>query len=311
MTMSTLFLLIAGGLMVTLALAAATVAVWAGNAENERRMVESAELGDGGRVGVFARLDARLQRTRWGRSLVALLAGSGLTGWSPSMFLAGSLAAAVAAGLVALPLLGQATSVLAALIVLVTVRAWLERRRRQRVDRFVAQLPELARLLSNGASAGLAVRRSLEMAADEMAEPARSEVAQVCAELALGQTLEQALANLSARLPSRELTVLTQTLTIQGRAGGALITALTGIGETLEERRRLRREVVTSTLGAQFSGYTVIFLGFGAVAMMNAFSPGVIDEMITNLAGQVVLLTATGLFVVGYLVVRRLSKVEV
>jgi tight adherence protein B len=55
----------------------------------------------------------------------------------------------------------------------------------------------------------------------------------------------------------------------------------------------------------------VIFLAFGAVALMNAFSPGVVDVMITNLAGQVVLLVATGLFVVGYLLVRRLAKVEV
>lgn len=304
-------LLIAVGLLLTLLAAAATVATWAGNAEFERRIVESAEL-DGKRpVGVFARLDERVATTRWGQRLVALLAGSGLPTWSPSMFLTSTAAAAVAAGLIALPLFGRTTAVLATVVVGVGVRSWLERRRRQRVDRFVAQLPELARLLANGASAGLAVRRSLEMAGDELPEPARSEVQQVSAELALGRSLQQALAALSVRLPSRELSVLVQTLSIQGRTGGALVTALSGIGNTLEERRRLRREVITSTIGAQFSGYTVIFLAFGAVALMNAFSPGVVDEMITNLVGQVVLLIATSLFAVGYVMVRRLAKVEV
>jgi tight adherence protein B len=305
------FLLIALGLLLTLLMAAATVATMVSNAETERRMVETADLDQPPGVPVFARLDERLVRVRWGQRLVALLAGAGLPAWSPSLFLSGSCAAAVAAGLVVLPLFGWATAALAVLIVAVGARRWLDRRRKQRVDRFVAQLPELARLLANGASAGLAVRRSLEMAAEEMTEPAASEVAQIGAEMAVGRSLQDALASLTERLPSRELSVLVQTLAIQGRSGGELVTALAGIGQTLEERRRLRREVVTSTMGAQFSGYTVIFLAFGAVALMNAFSPGVVDEMITNFAGQVVLLVATGLFTIGYLLVRRLSRVEV
>ncbi|MFI8525558.1 type II secretion system F family protein [Promicromonospora sukumoe] len=304
-------LLIAGGLLLTLVMAAATVATLVSNAETERRMVETADLDQLAGVSVFTRIDERLARRHRGQRLVALLAGAGLPAWSPSLFLTAAGAGAVVAGLAVLPVFGWATAALAVLLVVVGTQRWLDRRRKQRVDRFVAQLPELARLLANGASAGLAVRRSLEMAAEEMSEPAASEVAQVSAEMAVGRSMRDALSGLSARLPSRELSVLVQTLTIQGRSGGELVTALGGIGQTLEERRRLRREVVTSTMGAQFSGYTVIFLAFGAVALMNAFSPGVVDVMITNLAGQVVLLVATGLFVVGYLVVRRLSRVEV
>jgi tight adherence protein B len=303
--------LIALGLLTTLLMAAATVATLVSNAETERRMVETADLDQMAGVAVFARIDERLARARWGQRLVALLAGAGLPTWSPSLFLAGAAASAAVAGLVVLPLFGWATAALAVLVVAVAARRWLDRRRKQRVDRFVAQLPELARLLANGASAGLAVRRSLELAADEMTEPAASEVAQIGAEMAVGRSMRDALAGLSERLPSRELSVLVQTLTIQGRSGGELVTALSGIGQTLEERRRLRREVVTATMGAQFSGYTVIFLAFGAVALMNAFSPGVVDQMITNLAGQVVLLVATGLFVVGYMLVRRIARVEV
>lgn len=306
-----MLLLVVVGLVATLVMAAATVATFVNDAETQRRMVETAAPDDLGRVSLFTRLDERLARRRRGQRLVALLAGAGLPTWSPSAFLAAAYGAAVLAGLAVQPVFGWATAVIAVLLVAVGVQRWLDRRRKQRVDRFVAQLPELARLLANGASAGLAVRRSLEMAAEEMAEPAASEVAQVGAEMAVGRSLRDALASLSERLPSRELSVLVQTLTIQGRSGGELVTALAGIGQTLEERRRLRREVATSTLGAQFSGYTVIFLAFGAVALMNAFSPGVVDVMITNLAGQAVLLVATGLFVVGYLVVRRLSRVEV
>lgn len=306
-----MILLIVVGLLVTLLMAVVTTVTLVGNAEADQRIVESADLDSPLRVRLFDRLDERLRSLRWGQRLVALLAGSGLQTWSPSMLLAGAGAAAAVAGLVVLPLFGWATAALTTVLVAVGVRAWLDRRRKQRVDRFVAQLPELARLLANGATAGLAVRRSLDLAAGEIGEPAASEMAQVSAEMTVGRSLSDALAGLSERLPSRELSVLVQTLAIQGRSGGALVTALSNIGATLEERRRLRREVATATTGAQASGYTVIFLAFGAVALMNAFSPGVMDVMITNLAGQVVLLVATGLFVLGYVLVRRIAKVEV
>ncbi|WP_407318714.1 type II secretion system F family protein [Isoptericola halotolerans] len=303
-------LLIAVGLFLTLVAAAAAVATLVDDAEVERRILESADLHRPAGGSVTARFDERLARTRRGQALVALLSGAGLS-WSPSLFLAGSGTGAVLAGALVLPVAGWVTAVLTVLLVVVGVRRWLDRRRKQRVDRFVAQLPELARLLANGASAGLAVRRSLEMAAAEMDEPAASEIALVGAELSVGRALPDALGGLTVRLPSRELSVLVQTLTIQGRSGGELVTALSGIGHALEERRRLRREVVTATMGAQFSGYTVIFLAFAAVALMNVFSPGVVDRMITNLVGQVVLLVAGGLFLVGYVVVRRVAKVEV
>lgn len=304
-------LLIAVGLLITLFMAVVTTVTLVGNAETDQRIVESADLGSPVRARLFDHLDERLRDVRWGQRLFALLAGSGLQAWSPSMFLAGASAAALAAGLLVLPLFGWATATLATALVVVSVRAWLNRRRSQRVDRFVAQLPELARLLANGAAAGLAVRRSLELAAGEIGEPAASEMAQVSAEMTVGRSLTDALAALSERLPSRELSVLVQTLAIQGRSGGALVTALSNVGAALEERRRLRREVTTATIGAQMSGYTVIFLAFGAVALMNAFSPGVMDVMITNLVGQVVLLVATGLFALGYVLVRRIARVEV
>jgi len=74
------------------------------------------------------------------------------------------------------PLIGQiASGILAALIPIVFFR-WLRRRTAQRVERFIAQLPEVSRLLSNGTSAGVSIERSLALAAQEMSDPARAEL---------------------------------------------------------------------------------------------------------------------------------------
>ncbi len=61
--------------------------------------------------------------------------------------------------------------------------AWLGRRLDRRREQFVAQLPEVARLLSNGASAGLSMPAAIELAAREIEAPASEELQTVIDEL--------------------------------------------------------------------------------------------------------------------------------
>ncbi|GAB2451692.1 type II secretion system F family protein [Xylanimonas ulmi] len=302
--------LIALLLLTTLVACLLAVAALQENAAFDRQVIASADPLGTARPALVARLDEALARTDAGRRLVALLAGAGLTRWSPAVVVLGTVGAASAAAAASVPLLGRAGAVVAMAAVVASVKGWLDRRRRARVERFIAQLPEVARLLANSADAGLAVRRGVEIAAREMAEPAASELGQVAAELSLGRTLRAALAGLSERLPSRELAVLVQTLTIQARAGGALVTALAGIAATLEDRRQLRREIRTAMVGASFSGYLVILMGLGAVILINVLNPGVLDVMLTNLVGQGVVGVSAALFLLGYLMMRRLGRVE-
>jgi tight adherence protein B len=212
---------------------------------------------------------------------------------------------------VAFPFVGKAASVIILAAVIAAVRQWLSRQQGRRVEKFIAQLPELARLMSNGASAGLGIHRSLEMAAHELAEPARSEMEQVAGEIAVGQSMAVALQHLSERLPSRELVVLVHTLVIQQRAGGALVTALSRIATTLDDRKQLRREARTAAAGSLFTGSAVIIMVGFAVVAANVMTPGVIDEMLMNPLGQVAVVVSTGLFVAGFLLMRRMAKVDI
>src|SRR5690625_1041846 len=98
------------------------------------------------------------------------------------------------------------------------------------------------------------MQRSIALAASEMNEPSATELKNVKSEMDLGLPLATALENLSLRLPSRELRVLIQTLIIQSRAGGALVSALTNIAATLDARKQLTRAVQSTTLGASLAG---------------------------------------------------------
>lgn len=303
-------LIIIGLAFVSLLLVVVTVGVLQQDAMHRKRLIDAVDAQPQWRSGLVQRADAWLIRRAWGVRFTALLAGSGLAERSASFVLMMVGASAMAAAVAVYAFAGRVAAVVIALVVVMSFRRWLEKRREARVERFIGQLPELARLLANGAQAGLGVRRSIELAAREMDEPASGELAQVASEMAVGQSLAGALRHLSERLPSRELVVLVQTLVIQAKAGGALVTALQNIATTLDERRQLRREMKTALVGATFSGYAVILMGGAAVILMNVFSPGALDTMFTNLAGQLALGAAALFFVVGFVVIGRLSRVR-
>lgn len=278
------------------------------------RRAAAVRLAAGGDVasaaGARDRLERRFRRTPFGQYLSRRLRGAALP-TSPldsMLFLVGGCALAV---LVMYPVMGVLGSVLLCGLIVYGAHRWLIHRVQQRIEAFVAQLPEVARVLSNAASAGLALRSAIDLAARELADPAGSEFRTVGESLTFGQSLNQAFDAMYRRLPSRELGVLVQTLVIQSRAGGALVTALQNIAVTLEQRKELRREVKTVVSGAVFGGYVVTFLGVGAVFIMNLLSPGALDALVGSLIGRIVLVTAGLLFAAGYFLINRLTRIEV
>jgi putative membrane protein len=179
------------------------------------------------------------------------------------------------------------------------------------VERFIAQLPELSRILSNGTSAGMSVERSLILAAHEMSEPASVELKRTTSQLALGWSLDGALSELARRMPSRELNVLVRTIIIQSTAGGALASALHDIALALEDRKQLHREVRTAIIGSAFSAYLVPLIGLAAIIFMNIMKPGVLDDMASSFIGRLILLAALICFGLGALLMKLVSRVEV
>lgn len=298
-------------LMVTIGLGLLALVVVLDNRQRGRLL---RELGSGGQRGWYRRghdrVSRALLRTRRGQGLLGRLRGAGLV-WQPLDYLTGVLLAGLALGLALRPLLGDLGGVVVFAAIWMVANRWLEGRRQKRVEAFVAQLPEVARILSNAASAGLALRSALALAARELDEPASGEMKAVSAELTLGRSLEQALDDLAIRLPSRELAVLIQTLIIQSRAGGALVSALMNIASTLEQRKELRREVRTAVSGAVFSGYIVLGIGIGSIFVMNLLSPGALDQLAQTTPGRLVLLVSSAFFTAGFVLIKRITRIEV
>mgnify|MGYP000993292954 FL=1 len=258
----------------------------------------------------LARLDRRLSGKGPFAALGRRIAAAGL-GWSPVTVVLGVLAAMAVMLVVGKFLVGYIASTVLALLLPAAGLQWLSRKAARRREDFTAQLPELARIVANGNSAGLSVGRCVAMAGRELSEPAGGEMLRVAAHLDLGWSLDRALHALAERLPSREINVLVRTIVIQSRTGGALTDALTEISQTLEDRKELRREVRTVILGSAMSGYAVMIIGAAAIILLNVLKPGMLDNLAGSIPGRIILIVSLALFLIGGALMRVVSRVEV
>jgi tight adherence protein B len=260
-------------------------------------------------VRIGRAIAAAFNRTRFGRRLQNQL-HAGAIDLEPLAFVGLALLAGLVIGLLVSLKFGTVLSVLAGLIAVRGVWFWLERKVEQRKDRFVAQLPEMARVLSNAASAGLSIVGALEIATQELDEPASAELGVALEEVRIGQSFDRAFEHLAERMPSRELGVLVSTLVIQHRSGGDLVNALSEMASTLEARKDTLREVKTIMSGAVASAYIVAAMGIGIVFLFDTIRPGAIDKLTHSPIGLIVLLLAAVLYSLGIMAIRRITRVE-
>jgi len=190
------------------------------------------------------------------------------------------------------------------------LRGWLRRSRERRREQFVQQIPELARVLSNGANAGLSITTAWLVAEGEMAEPAKTEIQRLNAAVRFGTPLEDAMLQMNDRLPAREVRVLMSTLVVSARSGGSLIKALRDISLTLDDRKEARREVRTVLAQSRTTGALVTLMGVGILMALNAIQPGTVERMTENLIGQIALVVSLGLFLIGHIAVQRMTRIE-
>ncbi|MGJ5890901.1 type II secretion system F family protein [Streptomyces niveiscabiei] len=314
MDLDQLTTLTTGLTVLTLTLAVAGLHAYATGRAQRAALVDrlsyTGQLPPSGRRRRFRDLDRRIRRTGLGRSLERRLATTGLD-VTPGEFTAYLLGAVAGLWLVTQAVLAPFFGPIAALVAVGSAVQFLNWQRQKRIERFINQLPELARILANATQAGLALRTAIGMAAEELEAPAGEELAKVANQLAVGQSMDDALGELADRLPSRELVVLVTTLVLSNKAGGQVVGALRNLTETLEERKETRREIRTQLSQVNLTAYAVPLLGVGSLFLMDGVKEGALERMTGSPLGQAAVLIAFGLYAVGFVLIRRMSRIDV
>jgi tight adherence protein B len=235
---------------------------------------------------------------------------------SPSEFVVLRFGLAFAAFVVPLFVVGtSATGVLIAFVVAVigyNLPKWyLKRRRKSRVAKLNAQLPEALTMISNSLKAGFGLLQALNVASDQMSHPIATELSRTIHEMNIGSSAEESLSALSERSGSYDLDIVVTAILVQRTVGGNLGEILDTVAETMRERIRIRGEIQTLTSQQKLTGIVLGLIPLGVGLLFQLMSPGYITPLFTTFAGKGMLVTAVILETIGVMIIQRILDIEV
>ncbi len=267
----------------------------------------------GGLVALAAReaLLASPAAARWLRLALEPLRRAGREGYAPSTVERRRLAAVGAAA----ALLGGWFVAGAAVAVPLGIAGpglagWAVSSRRRRYRRVVERaLPDVAAAIADSLAAGRSLRASLPAAAASVDGPAAVELARLGAELALGAPTGEAVEGWRRRMRSPRVDAFAAALLSQRRAGGDLAGLLRRFAAGASERDRATDDARSATAQARFTGLLVVAMPSGGALFAELIQPGFLAKVLSSPASAVLVAFAGVLQLVGFVAIRRLSRV--
>jgi len=247
----------------------------------------------------------------WLRLALEPLRRAGREGYAPSTRERRRLAAlGAAAAILAGWLLGGLAVALPLSVAGPALAAWAIASRRRRYRTAVERsLPEVATAVADSLAAGRSLRASLPAAAAYLDGPPAAELARLGAELDLGAGTAAAVAAWRARMRSERVDAFAAALLSQRLAGGDLAGLLRRFAAGAAERDRVAEDAKSATAQARFTGLLVVAMPTGGALFAELVQPGFLATLLASPPAAVLLALAAALQVVGFVAIRRLSRV--
>ncbi|WP_418125813.1 type II secretion system F family protein [Variovorax sp. 160MFSha2.1] len=188
---------------------------------------------------------------------------------------------------------------------------YLQRQRSRRLTRMEKQLPEALDLVTRALRAGHSFASGVQMIGDEMADPIASEFRMVADEVNFGVSLQQALTNLSERVPLTDLRYFVVSVLIQRDSGGNLTEVLGNLSRLIRERLKLLARVRVLSSEGRLSAWILGLMPFALAALMNVFNPEFMSPLWTDPIGQMVIKYMLVVMLVGVVLLRKIVKIRV
>ena len=188
---------------------------------------------------------------------------------------------------------------------------WLRRRHGRKIGRFKSQLPETIGMLASSVRSGHSLPQALDDVAADAAEPTKGAFLMVAREIGLGASQEDALDRLAVRFPSDDLQLVVAAINVQHQIGGSLAKVLDSISETVRERIRIEGDIKSLTAPQRVSAYVLCALPIFVTLGLLLIGPDYVGPLFQPGPLRYALLSAIGLIVLGFLVMRAMTKIDV
>lgn len=188
---------------------------------------------------------------------------------------------------------------------------YLQHKRSGRMDKLERQLPDALDLVTRALRSGHSFSSGLQMIGEEMAEPIANEFRIVSDEVNFGVSLQQALTNLSERVPLTDLRYFVVAVLVQRDSGGNLTEVLGNLSRLVRERLKLYGKVRVLSSEGRLSAWIVGSMPFALAGVLNLVNPAFMSPLWKDPIGISIIKYMLILMVFGVLILRRIIKIRV
>ena len=259
-------------------------------------------------VPAIERLLLNLSRAR---KLDSLILQAGL-GWTVSKLLLSCLVLGIFVCVLTVYAFHQALflSLLVGIAFSITPLLYVSYKRRSRLDKFERQLPEALDLITRALRSGHAFTSALQMVGDKMAEPMAGEFSIVHDEVNFGVALDQALTNLSQRIPLTDLRYFIVSVLIQRDSGGNLTEVLGNLSRLIRERLKLVAKVKILSSEGRLSAWVLCLMPFALAGIMYFANPEFMAPLWNDPIGIAIIQYLLIMMFFGVLVMLKIIKIR-
>ncbi len=189
---------------------------------------------------------------------------------------------------------------------------WIVTSRTEKMAKlFDQQFVEALDLMSRSLRAGHPLSGSIHLISEEIEPPVGTVFLAIYQEQNMGIGLEEAVRNGASTCPQSDMRLFAASATVQMRSGGNLADMMDRLAHVVRERIRIKRRFRVLTAQTQFSKRVLLVMPVLLFLILNIVNPNYTKPLYTTTVGQIMLGVGGSLFVLGIVVMNRLSRIDV
>ncbi len=189
--------------------------------------------------------------------------------------------------------------------------AFIAIKRARRLAAFEKGFPEVIDLLARSVRAGHSFAAGLEIVATDLGEPVSTEFRITFDEQRFGLPLRDALLSLSQRVPLMDVRIFVIALLVQKDTGGNLAEILDNLAHVIRERFRIAGEVRVRTAQGRLTAVLLMALPLVMMLMLHFLDPEYVKLLFTDRLGQLMLIIAGAMQILGGFIIWRIVQIKV
>jgi tight adherence protein B len=182
---------------------------------------------------------------------------------------------------------------------------------RKRNAQFLSQFPDVIDMVVRSIRAGFPLNTAMQMIAENMEEPSKTEFRYVLNDIALGRSINQALTRLTSRVNEQDVKFFAVMVAIQQETGGNLAEILNNLSTILRKRKLLRDKLRALTSEGRATGWILSALPVFVFLALMFIQPDYLKPLWTHPLGMMFFGTAIGLVAFCNFIVRRMIDIEI